>query len=505
MRFTKMRRLLALSAGGLCFPAQAFADTPATHSKTQTTAPGTAATSFIIDRSPMSTSAEDQSAANSETVNGVNGYADGEMETFLLLTRAGMAGRQGNQPTDDPATALRKKIKRFQDAFAAPDSVPNKFTKRAAVVKFFQYVHDNDFDIGDLDKLLAKLQEDLGAEKPDVAAINLRYNTIRDYLLEQYAEDTYPRRYEIFAFEEQSRWLDKADYHTARLTYSNFASGLDFTGQYLTGTTNGFGAGLRLSLDRYHNPPSASAPPDSPSLPAADLTLPTSRIVNLSIMSDVYKKADLDAATKKDFNTIIATSNAAVPDALSRLAHYILRPHFGLAANYQHLHGVGDAYDAGLNASALLPSRLGNRPNAYFFSASLRYQWFEAEGSANNAFLAPGAAGGGNSGSRKGVGGSFVLAFQDNAPHFDDDGKAHLGRWHLRAGVEYAPQNALTSHDYAALFLRLRDRGPDEYTFLLGSEVNGQAFVGINFSCYFGGPKRQKPFAASPAGKSLAE
>ena len=533
MRFTKMRCLFALSAGGSCFSASARADTPVMKSKTPTVTPGTAATSYIIDRSPMATSAEAQVNGFAGTQSDVGDYTGASAAPALLLTRVGRARQGAAQAGILNADTLSAAIGKFQEAFLRPGTVPAEAGK-GRVKQFFLFAHkafysQGVFDSGILDSVfnqslrnltpftMQAKQQRLQAA-PNAPAVNpdaeagvvrtekARFDAVTTYLYEQFAKEAYPLQNDVLAVEEQSRELDKQNYFNTRLIYSNADLRTDIIGQYQTGTDNGYGAGLRFALDGYHPPPEPEA-----LLPRArPLSAPLIQRTGKTVSPDVINALQGQNFTEQQGNAIRDNSRNAITQIPLSLGNYLLRPHFGLAANFQHDSGAGNYYDAGANASALLPSRIGNRPNAFFYGASLRYQWFQAEGGGSadaglTGLSVRAAQISGGNGSRKGIGGSVVLAFQDNAPHIDDDGTAHLGRWHLRAGVEYAPQNALTNHDYGALFLRLRDRGAGEYTFLLGSEVNGQGFVGFNASYYFGGPKRQRLSTGNLAGNSLTE
>ena len=523
MRFTKMRGLFALCAGGLCFAAFAGADDAAKKSNTRTETPATAATPYIVDRSPMATSAEQQATGYAEATSAVGDYTGSTPPSLLLMTRVGMAGGQGAaQAGVLNADTLSRSIDKFQQAFLNPETVPEEAGK-GVVKQFFLFVHNSfynqhTFDNGILEGVFTKslgiLRPLTTLEKqralqaaPNVPPVNqdveaqiarrekARFDAASTYLLEQYAKFAYPLKNDVLALEQQSRFLDKQNYSTTRLTYSNADLRTDVIGQYQTGTDNGYGAGLRFALDGYSPPPDPMA--KGVHAPPALIAYSTGKVIS----PDLIVGLQSENFTAEAGQRLVDAANDAVRQVPLTLARYLLKPHFGLAANVQHFNGVGNYYDAGANASALMPLRMGNHQRAFFYGASLRYQWFEAEAGANaNAglnFLSVRAAQISSGGSRKGIGGSLVFAFQDNAPFID--GKfARLGRWHLRAGVEYAPQNALVSHDYGALFLRLRDRGAGEYTFLLGSEVNGQAFVGFNISVYFGGPKRQKVPAPIP-------
>ena len=391
LRFTKIRCLLLLSVGGLCFPAYSSADGAVTRVKNQTLPPGTAATPFIIDRSPMATSADAQLAGFVAAQGAISDYTV-EPGGPPLLARIGMAGRQNAaQAGILNAETLTNSINKFQQAFLMPGTVSD--TEANGLVKqFFQFAHNafydqNTFDKGILGTLFTKSlgrlspYTTIGKQRaqalPNVPAVNpaaeaeivrtekARFDAVSTYLLEQFAKFAYPLQNDVLAIEEQSRWLDKQNDFTTRLTYSNAGLRTDVIGQYQTGTNNGYGAGLRFALDAYKLPPEPIALIPRAHPAPAPPALPKGKAISPVIINDLQA----DTFTAGAGETFRQASRRAVTGVPLALGTYILRPHFGLAANFQHFNGAGNYYDAGANVSALLPSRIGNRPSAFFYGA----------------------------------------------------------------------------------------------------------------------------------------
>ena len=538
MRYTHAEGTPFFSLCLLCFVAGASnAQTTAAPTNTPITAPKIPpvnllgglkvglATSYIIDRSPLATSAEQQITQFSTTYEVVGFGGSPAMAASALLTIVGLAGF--NPQANDTDADLLNSVTRLQFSFHNPDKIaplvggiPGKILRvqretsdvNAVRQRFFQFLK-NEFTAPrpqaetDLDVIFNVIRKNLkagaaGPEKQKTVAQTsffagqnaqplvlvdapvpqsnaralekARLRATLTYLTERFVKQDRPLRRAIFAIEQQSRLFDKTSYFATSLAYSSAASRVDIVGQYLTGTNNGYGASVRYALDGY----APSPEPDfltagkNGAVLAAAVSNATGRATNPNVINALKQ----EIITEETTTEIIKQSLDAINYA--SLARYILRPHFSLAANFQHLNRIGDYYDLGVSASALQPTHFFGQHNALFYSIGLRYQWF--------------AVGGGNSAaSAEDIGSSFVLAFQNNAPHIDADGKTNLGRWHTRIGVEYAPRNALVQRDYGAFFLRLRDRKTGEYTLLLGSEVNGQAFVGLNASLYFGTSRRR--------------
>ena len=305
-----------------------------------------------------------------------------------------------------------------------------------------------------------------------VAMEQKRLLALITFLAHQYAKDEKPLRRDVFAVEEQARWFDKQNASAQSLTYSSNHLRTDFVGQFITGTYRGYGAALRHALDGYKPPPDPKKV-ITRILRGVSALPPTEKIRD----EDILKALQNPIVSNQMLDDIIAEVNKSIADIKPTLAKYLLTPHFGIGGDFQHLNGVGDYYDAGISESGLRPIRVGHRTGAIYYGIGLRYQWFDADA-------------GSGAKSVRDFGNSALLAWQDNAPHLNADKTTNLGRWHTRIGVEYAPRNALTRGDYEAFFLRFRDRQIAEYTFLIGNQVNGQAFFGFNASLYFGGAQR---------------
>ncbi len=433
-----------------------------------------AATSYIVDRSPWASSAIVQQQAFDHVFDRITGSIN-VPNTELLTTN----------------------IKNIRDFFSAP---PTSGQDRD-LEEFKQYLMQTQFNELSLNKrldailgssitYLNKAKED----KTVLAREKKRNLAAFAYLLAQSVRAKDPARTSAFALDQQSRWYDKKNAFATNLVYSNSALRTDFIGQYLTGTNNGYGAALRFALDEYKSPPN----------PRKDVI---SRLPHYIKPGAFASKKEIDAEIVSQLLTEDIAANKldditqAARDSISNASQtagaFLLRPHYGLTADYQHLNLLGDYYAFGVSASALRPTFFGKKPNALFFSAGLRYQWFDAESSSGAV-------------SKQDFGGEVTLAWQDNRPHptvlktVDADGNSleipatDLGRWHTRAGFEYRPYTALVLHDEASLFVRLRDRQSGEYTFRVGTELNGQAFYGFDVSFYFGG-KKQVTAPKSPA------
>lgn len=499
MQFTKIFRLFVPSLVWLCFavarsdaqPVKTLKPTARINSQT------IASTAYIIDRSPMATAVEAQIAGYQNTGSLISNYVRNAPHA-LFMTAAGSGKRQSVAQTDPyDVKTLDAAIGRFQAAYSNPNIVM-KTGGNDTLRQFFQFVHNTFFDQhlpenGILGQVLTASRNNL--ETLPLGTLTLekeqaRFDAASGYLLEQFTQVVYPLQNDVLTLEERTRALDTQNYFTTRLIYSNAALRTDVIAQYQTGTSEGYGAGLRFSLDGYRLPPEPQPTVSRSQTIAALFALLPDSDINI----DVIKDLNGVNFTENNAVKIANDSKKAITQVPPTLARYILKPHFGLSVDYQHTNDIGNYYDAGASASALTPTRIGNRRNAFYYSVGLRYQWFAAD------------AGGAASGfSRSGIGGNLVFAFQDNAPSVDANETGHLGRWHARFGVEYAPQDALSRHDYGAFFLRLRDQGVGEYTFVLGSEVNGQAFIGFNISVYFNGPKRQKFRAKAQQGEGRAE
>ncbi len=304
----------------------------------------------------------------------------------------------------------------------------------------------NDLQAKEILTTIVNLLDRVDVNVSDLIDADIRWAKLLEKKIKEYvylkAEE------EIFSINQQVRLVGKYNLFVTSLSYGNIKFRTDFAAHSLIGTNKGYGFAFHYDLVGFGY-------------------LPEDFEINPQIRQLIQERTR--AKMEKDNHVYKPTDY--------RLAEYVLAPHAGLTADYRHLANIGDLYGIGISTSLLLPRVRGRESDGMVFGADLRYGWFAASHMGR---------------STEGVSFSASAAWQDRVPYFAAETQngqllesARLSRWHRRVGVEFAQGNAIVQGDYGAFFLRMRDRGRGEYTVLVGSEVNGQGFIGFNVATYF--------------------
>ena len=461
------------------------------------------AASFVIDRSPMATAVNTQTRGAESAFHFALQYAlksdviDKPKALFERIEAEILALRNHD---------FNSQTLGFFDQFlqtAAPGAPQKKLkdelesTLRSVQADILRSAETTVNDADFADQATPTAQENpVLANTASFIRAQARYRAVVLYYVTQYVRQALPLRKEIYAVEQQSRWIGSQSVFATGLTYSNAELRSDFVAQYVSasGADHGYGFAFHHAFDGYSPPPE----PGKKEIAAVSGAFPNNTKMPAAIHDPyIIQQLQQDIAVKES-NDISAAAKASVYEATKKLKHYLLLTHTGSDFEYLHLNHVGDSYAMGLSASALQPQRFGHRYNAFYYGADLHYQWFQAEEDSGYS-------------SDKGIGFSFIVALQDNAPRETKDKlgqpSTDLGRWHRRIGFEFSPHDRLANHDYAAFFARWREDA-NEVTLHIGSEANGQVFVGLSLSAYFGRKNQvtpdtvtRSPAQAVPPGK----
>lgn len=302
----------------------------------------------------------------------------------------------------------------------------------------------------------------------------LRLRAMSSYLNLQFIKQDEGFVREVRAIELQTRSVAGQTVHLANLLYSNAQLRSDFSAQYIYGAVTGFGGGWNYDL-----------------IGAAVYLYDNPEVLE-TLAGDDFKSLACKMVDSQDMT---------LAQGEKRLTEYLLKPHAGFSFDYRKINDIGEIYSTGLTFSLFHPLHghyIGTEPLSHktpglFLSAGWRHNWFE--GNAGNGY-----------GNTKGIGFSAVVAWQDAIPFLYTNTeesepvlKAELARWRWRAGIEYSQRNALVSGDYFAVFARWRDNTKRKKTsedlikkdwmkFELGVHVgvdNGYGFVGGSVGFYF--------------------